>query len=281
MDAAQWAAIDALIAERDPHCRGVVLLGLNAPRRHAREGLRRRARAARRAAALPSAARCSSSRRRSGSPARSTTRRSIGAIRANFETLIDAWRASRTIGMSDTVRLTMAQALVRYLAALRVDGDGRRVPLFGGVFAIFGHGNVAGIGEALYRAPRRAADVSRAQRAGDGACGDRVCEGEHAPPDDGVHDVDRAGRDEPRHRRGARARQPAAGAAAAGRHLRHARTRSGAAAGRGLPGRHRVGERLLSAGLALFRPHRASGATADRAAARDPRADRSRRCAGR
>jgi 3D-(3,5/4)-trihydroxycyclohexane-1,2-dione acylhydrolase (decyclizing) len=47
------------------------------------------------------------------------------------------------------VRLTMAQALVRYLAALRVDGD-EDTPLFGGVFAIFGHGNVAGIGEALF-----------------------------------------------------------------------------------------------------------------------------------
>jgi 3D-(3,5/4)-trihydroxycyclohexane-1,2-dione acylhydrolase (decyclizing) len=46
-----------------------------------------------------------------------------------------------------TVRLTMAQALVRYLAALRT-ADGQ---LFGGVFAIFGHGNVAGVGEALYR----------------------------------------------------------------------------------------------------------------------------------
>jgi 3D-(3,5/4)-trihydroxycyclohexane-1,2-dione acylhydrolase (decyclizing) len=48
-----------------------------------------------------------------------------------------------------TVRLTMAQALVRYLAALRV-GDAGGPRLFGGVFAIFGHGNVAGIGEALY-----------------------------------------------------------------------------------------------------------------------------------
>ncbi len=48
-----------------------------------------------------------------------------------------------------TVRLTTAQALVRYIAALRVaTGE----PLFGGVFAIFGHGNVAGIGEALYAA---------------------------------------------------------------------------------------------------------------------------------
>ncbi len=52
------------------------------------------------------------------------------------------------------VRLTAAQALVRYLAAQRVaceDGSGRTEPLFGGVFAIFGHGNVAGLGEALYQ----------------------------------------------------------------------------------------------------------------------------------
>ncbi len=51
-----------------------------------------------------------------------------------------------------TVRLTAAQALVRYLAALRVAGDdgGAPEPLFGGVFAIFGHGNVAALGEALY-----------------------------------------------------------------------------------------------------------------------------------
>lgn len=55
---------------------------------------------------------------------------------------------------ASTVRLTAAQALVRYLAAQRVaseDGSGRTAPLFGGVFAIFGHGNVAGIGEALYQ----------------------------------------------------------------------------------------------------------------------------------
>jgi 3D-(3,5/4)-trihydroxycyclohexane-1,2-dione acylhydrolase (decyclizing) len=48
-----------------------------------------------------------------------------------------------------TIRLTMAQALVRYLAAQHTDCDGRTVALFGGVWAIFGHGNVAGIGEAL------------------------------------------------------------------------------------------------------------------------------------
>jgi len=47
------------------------------------------------------------------------------------------------------VRLTAAQAMVRFLGAQRVEGGQR---LFEGVFAIFGHGNVAGLGEALYAA---------------------------------------------------------------------------------------------------------------------------------
>ena len=51
-----------------------------------------------------------------------------------------------------TVRLTMAQALVRFLAAQRGEVESHAVPLFAGVFAIFGHGNVAGLGEALYEA---------------------------------------------------------------------------------------------------------------------------------
>lgn len=46
-----------------------------------------------------------------------------------------------------TIRLTAAQALVRYLAN-QLNEDG--VPYIAGVWAIFGHGNVAGIGEALY-----------------------------------------------------------------------------------------------------------------------------------
>ena len=50
-----------------------------------------------------------------------------------------------------TIRLTMAQALVRFLAAQRGIAEGGEVPLFAGVFAIFGHGNVAGLGEALYQ----------------------------------------------------------------------------------------------------------------------------------
>ena len=51
-----------------------------------------------------------------------------------------------------TIRLTAAQALVRYLAAQATEIDGVRVPVCGGVWAIFGHGNVAGMGEALWHA---------------------------------------------------------------------------------------------------------------------------------
>lgn len=54
--------------------------------------------------------------------------------------------------MADTLRLTMAQALVRFLQAQHIQqDDGQISPLFAGVFAIFGHGNVAGLGEALYQ----------------------------------------------------------------------------------------------------------------------------------
>lgn len=52
--------------------------------------------------------------------------------------------------MTKTVRLTMAQALCRFLTRQTTEIDGRTLPLFGGVWAIFGHGNVAGMGEALY-----------------------------------------------------------------------------------------------------------------------------------
>jgi 3D-(3,5/4)-trihydroxycyclohexane-1,2-dione acylhydrolase (decyclizing) len=53
--------------------------------------------------------------------------------------------------MTKTIRLTMAQALTRFLACQMTEIDGKRMPIFGGVWAIFGHGNVAGIGEALYQ----------------------------------------------------------------------------------------------------------------------------------
>ena len=52
-------------------------------------------------------------------------------------------------GNSKTIRLTMAQALVRHLAAQFIEVDGQRVRLCAGGFGIFGHGNVTCLGEAL------------------------------------------------------------------------------------------------------------------------------------
>ncbi|SDR45450.1 3D-(3,5/4)-trihydroxycyclohexane-1,2-dione acylhydrolase (decyclizing) [Pseudovibrio sp. Tun.PSC04-5.I4] len=49
-----------------------------------------------------------------------------------------------------TIRLTMAQAIIRYLANQYISIDGDEVLLCGGGFGIFGHGNVSCLGEALY-----------------------------------------------------------------------------------------------------------------------------------
>jgi 3D-(3,5/4)-trihydroxycyclohexane-1,2-dione acylhydrolase (decyclizing) len=53
-----------------------------------------------------------------------------------------------------TVRLTVAQALVRFLAAQYTERDGARQRLIEGCWGIFGHGNVAGVGQALLQAQR-------------------------------------------------------------------------------------------------------------------------------
>lgn len=52
-----------------------------------------------------------------------------------------------------TMRLTMAQALIGFLKNQLVERDGIQNPFFGGCFGIFGHGNVAGVGEALQENP--------------------------------------------------------------------------------------------------------------------------------
>ncbi len=52
--------------------------------------------------------------------------------------------------MSDTIRLTTAQAIIRWLNAQFIEIDGERTRVCGGGFGIFGHGNVTCLGEALY-----------------------------------------------------------------------------------------------------------------------------------
>src|ERR1700730_8615022 len=50
-------------------------------------------------------------------------------------------------------RLTMAQALIAFLQQQWVERDGAEQPFFAGCFGIFGHGNLAGVGQALQQTP--------------------------------------------------------------------------------------------------------------------------------
>jgi hypothetical protein len=110
-------------------------------------------------------------------------------------------------------------ALVEFLAQQHVRRDGVEHRFFPGVFGIFGHGNVAGLGQALSQAPSRLPYVlARNEQAmvhtplpmPSTRTGCRRC----------LHHVDRARRDQHDHRGRYRHGQPAAGAAAARRHLR-------------------------------------------------------------
>jgi 5-dehydro-2-deoxygluconokinase len=94
MDPAQWQAIDALIAERDPHCRGVVLLGLSAAVEQLNEGFR----------AAAQSATCRGftvGRTIFHEPSQAwlagtiSDDEVIARVRATFETLIASWRAAR------------------------------------------------------------------------------------------------------------------------------------------------------------------------------------------
>ena len=58
-------------------------------------------------------------------------------------------RAEKTADTEPTVRLTVAQATIRFLANQYVERDGERTKFFAGALGIFGHGNVAGLGQAL------------------------------------------------------------------------------------------------------------------------------------
>ena len=103
MNAAQWQAIDALIAERDPYCRGIVLLGLNASVDALASGFRD-------ACAGTICRGFAVGRTIFQEPSRRWLAGSIGdeelkqAIRANFATLIAAWRDARSDNEKAIVR---------------------------------------------------------------------------------------------------------------------------------------------------------------------------------
>jgi 5-dehydro-2-deoxygluconokinase len=93
--ASEWIAIDALIEERDPYCRGVVLLGLNAPIETLAKGFVD-------AAASKTCRGFAVGRTIFHEPARAWLAGAIDdaglvtGVRANFEALIDAWTDARS-----------------------------------------------------------------------------------------------------------------------------------------------------------------------------------------
>ncbi|MEP7182486.1 MAG: 5-dehydro-2-deoxygluconokinase, partial [Betaproteobacteria bacterium] len=94
MTAAQWAAIDALIAERDPYCRGVVMLGLNAPIDALAAGFRE-AREARTCRGFAVGRTIFQEPARRWLAGEHDDRALVAGVRANYETLIRAWRDAR------------------------------------------------------------------------------------------------------------------------------------------------------------------------------------------
>ncbi|HWT37216.1 MAG TPA: DUF2090 domain-containing protein, partial [Paraburkholderia sp.] len=94
MDASQWQAVDALIQERDPYCRGVVLLGLSAPVEQMMEGFRA-------AAQSKTCKGFTVGRTILHEPSHAWLAGEIGddeviaRVRRTFETLIHSWRGHR------------------------------------------------------------------------------------------------------------------------------------------------------------------------------------------
>src|SRR5215831_6861429 len=64
-----------------------------------------------------------------------------------------------------TVRLTMSQALITFLKHQHVERDGKETSFFAGVWGIFGHGNVGGVGQALRQDPNFKYYLSRNEQA--------------------------------------------------------------------------------------------------------------------
>lgn len=70
----------------------------------------------------------------------------------------------KLVDTESTVRLTVAQATIRFLANQYVERDGERHKFFAGCFGIFGHGNVAGLGQALLQDEVEASNAPEGHR---------------------------------------------------------------------------------------------------------------------
>ena len=94
----------------------------------------------------------------------------VPTSREDLVTLTDAGTRPRTATSGGTVRLTTAQALVRWMLAQRSELlDGTEVPLFAGVFGDLRARQRARPGHGAVRGPGRAPDLARPDRGGHGA----------------------------------------------------------------------------------------------------------------
>ena len=195
-------------------------------------------------------------------------------VRASWRDQEPRPEAAHDLTPRRAVRLTVAQALVRFLAAQEVERDGERHRFFAGCLGIFGHGNVAGLGQALLEAgddlPYYLARNEQAMV--HTAVGLRAHVGPAARLR--LHHLDRPGRDESRDRCRGRHHQPHPGAAAARRRLRHPPCQPGPPRARGPDQPRRLGQRLPAPGLALLRSGLAARAAGRRPAQRDARPHR-------
>ena len=126
-----------------------------------------------------------------------------------------------------TVRLTVGQAIVRFLVAQRSERDGVEHRLIEGMFGIFGHGNVAGLGEALLEQeladPHAMPYYQGRNEQGMVHAATGFARQRNRLSTHGLPVVDRPGRDQHGDRRCDGDGQPAARAAPAERPVRHAR----------------------------------------------------------
>ena len=176
-----------------------------------------------------------------------------------------------------TIRLTMAQALVRFLDNQYLDVDGTETKFVRGVFGIFGHGNVVGLGEALvdsshgltyYQGHNEQGMAHAAIAYAKQMRRRQICRRDQ---------LDRAGGAQHGHGGGNRHGESHPGAAPPRRHLRLPTARPGAPAGGAVLRPERDGERRLQGGQPVLGSDRAAGAADERLPERHARAHRSGR----
>ncbi len=126
---------------------------------------------------------------------------------------------------TEKIRLTMAQAIVKYLQVQFSERDGQTRRLIPAAFGIFGHGNVAGIGQALYEYGDGFALLPTLQRTVDGSHGHRFRQSQPKIGDLGLLFFHRTRSNQHGHGSGDCNDQSSAGTAAAFRLLRNAAPR--------------------------------------------------------